>query len=147
MIDTTLHVVNKTTSAIKADAGLIAFVADRVYGHVPKEATYPFVRVTCETSHVPFLGGNTEEVDFNHNLLIQVFSQYNGMKQVIEIRDAIFSLLNNNTTIYNLSGEDSDIECVSCVNTGLKQFLESDGKTYQAVAIFNVYVIRCIHTS
>jgi hypothetical protein len=75
-------------------AALDAALTQQVYDYVPQGAAFPYVRIGNDTL-VPF---DTDE-DFGDDItvMIHVYSQYRGSKEVQSIQKLIYNALNRST--------------------------------------------------
>ena len=101
-------------SLLSGDSSLDTLIGDgRIYDSVaPQDSAYPYVVIGMET--VTDLG--TKTLDGNlYNLNIEVWSQYRGQKQIKEVMERIYNLVNN--VSISVSGADSVMSYVSSTTT------------------------------
>ena len=113
-------------SLLSGDSSLDTLFGDgRIYDSVaPQDSAYPYVVIGMET--VTDLG--TKTLDGNlYNLNIEVWSQYRGQKQIKEVMERIYNLVNN--VSISVSGADSVMSYVSSTTT----MTEVDGITRHGI--------------
>ena len=113
-------------SLLSGDSSLDTLIGDgRIYDSVaPQDSAYPYVVIGMET--VTDLG--TKTLDGNlYNLNIEVWSQYRGQKQIKEVMERIYNLVNN--VSISVSGADSVMSYVSSTTT----MTEVDGITRHGI--------------
>ena len=113
-------------SLLSGDSSLDTLIGDgRIYDSVaPQDSAYPYVVIGMET--VTDLG--TKSLDGNlYNLNIEVWSQYRGQKQIKEVMERIYNLVNN--VSISVSGADSVMSYVSSTTT----MTEVDGITRHGI--------------
>ena len=113
-------------SLLSGDSSLDTLIGDgRIYDSVaPQDSAYPYVVIGMET--VTDLGTKTLEGNF-YNLNIEVWSQYRGQKQIKEVMERIYNLVNN--VSISVSGADSVMSYVSSTTT----MTEVDGITRHGI--------------
>ena len=81
-------------SLLSGDSSLDTLIGDgRIYDSVaPQDSAYPYVVIGMET--VSDAGTNTLDGNI-YNLNIEVWSQYRGQKQIKEVMERIYNLVNN----------------------------------------------------
>jgi len=118
---------------LSGDSTLDGLVGDnKIFDNVPQDTTYPYVRIGLEsTSDV-----GTKTLDGNiHRVDIEAWSQYRGQKEIKQIMERLYLLLNN-TTI-GVTGANSVMSYV--VNTAT--IVEVDNLTRHGIITvdFTVY--------
>ena len=101
-------------SLLSGDSSLDTLIGDgRIYDSVaPQDSAYPYVVIGMET--VTDLG--TKTLDGNlYNLNIEVWSQYRGQKQIKEVMERIYNLVNN--VSISVSCADSVMSYISSTTT------------------------------
>lgn len=120
-------------SLLSGDSTLDGLVGDnKIFDNVPQDTAYPYVRIGLEsTSDV-----GTKTLDGNiHRVDVEVWSQYRGQKEIKQIMERLYLLLNN-TTI-GVTGANSVMSYV--VNTAT--IVEIDNLTRHGIITvdFTVY--------
>ena len=113
-------------SLLSGDSSLDTLIGDgRIYDSVaPQDSAYPYVVIGMET--VSDAGTNTLDGNI-YNLNIEVWSQYRGQKQIKEVMERIYNLVNN--VSISVSGADSVMSYVSSTTT----MTEVDGITRHGI--------------
>ena len=113
-------------SLLSGDSSLDTLIGDgRIYDSVaPQDSAYPYVVIGMET--VSDVGTNTLDGNI-YNLNIEVWSQYRGQKQIKEVMERIYNLVNN--VSISVSGADSVMSYVSSTTT----MTEVDGITRHGI--------------
>ena len=101
-------------SLLSGDSSLDTLIGDgRIYDSVaPQDSAYPYVVIGMET--VSDAGTNTLDGNI-YNLNIEVWSQYRGQKQIKEVMERIYNLVNN--VSISVSGADSVMSYVNNTTT------------------------------
>ena len=113
-------------SLLSGDSSLDTLIGDgRIYDSVaPQDSAYPYVVIGMET--VSDAGTNTLDGNI-YNLNIEVWSQYRGPKQIKEVMERIYNLVNN--VSISVSGADSVMSYVNNTTT----MVEVDGITRHGI--------------
>lgn len=113
-------------SLLSGDSSLDTLIGDgRIYDSVaPQDSAYPYVVIGMET--VSDVGTNTLDGNI-YNLNIEVWSQYRGQKQIKEVMERIYNLVNN--VSISVSGADSVMSYVNNTTT----MVEVDGITRHGI--------------
>ncbi len=113
-------------SLLSGDSSLDTLIGDgRIYDSVaPQDSAYPYVVIGMET--VSDAGTNTLDGNI-YNLNIEVWSQYRGQKQIKEVMERIYNLVNN--VSISVSGADSVMSYVNNTTT----MVEVDGITRHGI--------------
>ena len=113
-------------SLLSGDSSLDTLIGDgRIYDSVaPQDSAYPYVVIGMET--VSDVGTNTLDGNI-YNLNIEVWSQYRGQKQIKEVMERIYNLVNN--VSISVSGADSVMSNVNNTTT----MVEVDGITRHGI--------------
>ena len=108
-------------SLLSGDSTLDGLVGNnRIYDSVPQNSAYPYVVIGLETSS----NIGTKTLDGNiYSLDIDVWSQYRGQKQIKQVMERLYELLNDATI--SVSGASSIMSYVRNTST----FVEVDGIT------------------
>tara|TARA_R110001592_G_scaffold171235_1_gene409423 strand:+ start:4440 stop:4847 length:408 start_codon:yes stop_codon:yes gene_type:complete len=108
-------------SLLSADSTLDGLVGNnRIYDNVPQSSAYPYVVIGLETSS----NIGTKTLDGNiYSLDIDVWSQYRGQKQIKQVMERLYELLNDANI--SVSGASSIMSYVRNTST----FVEVDGIT------------------
>lgn len=134
MADTALVVIKAAIVTLKADASVIALVADRVFTDVPQNTDFPYLVVSAQSE--PFAAN-----DFSgqaHQLRVQSYSRKAGIAECLQLRAAALNALDRKES--NLVLESGTL--VKCEYSGLSDaFIEDDGKTWQGVGELEVIVV------
>lgn len=113
-------------SLLSGDSSLDTLIGDgRIYDSVaPQDSAYPYVIIGMQTT----TDIGTKNLDGNlYNLNIEVWSQYRGQKQIKEVMERIYNLVNN--VSISVSGADSVMSYVSSTAT----MTEVDGVTRHGI--------------
>lgn len=113
-------------SLLSGDSSLDTLIGDgRIYDSVaPQDSAYPYVIIGMQTT----TDIGTKNLDGNlYNLDIEVWSQYRGQKQIKEVMERIYNLVNN--VSISVSGADSVMSYVSSTAT----MTEVDGVTRHGI--------------
>ena len=93
---------------------------NKIFDNVPQDTAYPYVVIGTEASR----NIGTKSLDGNvYNADIHVWSQYRGQKEIKEVIEIIYNLVNNATI--SVSGASSVMSYVVSTST----FVEVDGIT------------------
>ena len=113
-------------SLLSGDSSLDTLIGDgRIYDSVaPQDSAYPYVVIGMET--VSDVGTNTLDGNI-YNLNIEVWSQYRGQKQIKEVMERIYNLVDN--VSISVSGADSVMSYVNNTTT----MVEVDGITRHGI--------------
>tara|TARA_R100001015_G_C4619420_1_gene176137 strand:+ start:1131 stop:1541 length:411 start_codon:yes stop_codon:yes gene_type:complete len=111
---------------LSGDSSLDTLIGDgRIYDSVaPQDSAYPYVVIGMET--ISDAGTNTLDGNI-YNLNIEVWSQYRGQKQIKEVMERIYNLVNN--VSISVSGADSVMSYVNTTTT----MVEVDGITRHGI--------------
>ena len=111
------------------DAGVTALVpAGSIGSHLPQDVTYPHILFRFEEEDL----GIKSEGALSCNLVIDVWSDTKGEKEVRLIRDAVYTALQD-TPLTIASGD-----AIGSTFTNFISFLEPDGVVHHGVLNFNL---------
>ncbi|WP_020184545.1 DUF3168 domain-containing protein [Methylopila sp. 73B] len=134
MADSAVDLLQAVVARLKAEAGMSAFVSDRVHGATPPSPKYPFVLVTSEAQ--PFAAGDFSGMQ--HTVRVQAFARENKPGMVLAIRKLAFAALDRREADIAIGG---GFELVSLQYDGVADdFPEDDGNTWQSVIEFSAIV-------
>ncbi len=108
-------------SLLSGDSALDSLIGNnRIYDNVPQNSAYPYVVIGLESS----INVGTKTLDGNiYSLDIDVWSQYRGQKEIKQVIERLYQLLNDATI--SVSGASSIMSYVKNTST----FVEADGIT------------------
>lgn len=134
MADTFLPILKAITAKLRANTSVMGYVATRIYSNVPQNTTFPYIRLTIDSS--PFDTVSTTGME--HSINVQIFSRDASPNEAGAIRAAVYNLLHRNESAFTL-----DNGTLFNINLDGLGFLEQepDGKTWQAMAQFRAVVM------
>lgn len=123
MSDTSKTILQTVISQLKADATLTGLVGTRIYTHVPQQKQFPYVFISINST-----AEDTYDLTGTlHTLRIQMFSQEWGIETSLDIKEAIYNVLQRN--------ENFDFSLFAGVESS---FIEDDNRTQQRVLEFTI---------
>ena len=129
MADSALETVKGIITRLNAVAGVTSLVGSRIYTSTPQGVTYPFIRIGIDSQDE-----STKDFAGVRNIVrVQSFSRYDGMKEALQIRQAVETALNRQESNVTITG----FNLIRLERATLATvFQEGDGKTWQSVIEF-----------
>ena len=115
-------ILNQIITILKANTALTALVNQKIYTYIPQNTSYPYLFISVQSKPEDSL----DSTDQLHTVRIQGFSEKNGIKESLDIKEIIFNALNRHEDFQQCEAVIFDV------------FQEPDGKTYQSVIEFLV---------
>lgn len=113
-------------AALRADATIGGYVADRVYDFVPRDTPYPYIIYHITDSDE---WDTDDEVGEEHSVYIHVFDDKEGSKRARLISKRVQDLFHDNTA-YSLTGHNL-VNCRRVMAT-----VDREGQLYHSIMLF-----------
>lgn len=134
MVDSYNPLIKAIIAKLIASTPVMAYVAARVYSHVPQNTAFPYIRV--EIKSAPFDSCDTTGME--HTVTVQCFSRKATPDEAASIRSAVYALLHRNEAAFSL--DSGTLFHLIYDGIGFVE-QEPDGKTWQGMAQFKAVVM------
>lgn len=123
-----IEILQKVIERLKSSSSLCNYVEDRIYNFSRQESLLPYIR--ARISNISDFDTKTE-LGYETDIIIDVWSNYHGDKEVLEITDVIKNLFHRN--------EFTSMSFQSLITnlSNIVSFVETDGETTHTILTFN----------